>query len=568
MKSKDQPFSRSAVAIFVLIATGFVAANLAVLAVDRSPIVMDAAGYYSNAVDYHNALFADDGFYPFVLPSHSFRPPLMRMLAGWLLTAFPLWPDPDIVLVLHQVYFVLLLFGVFQFVRKTAPGESEIVPLLAVLMTAALPGVFGQARAFMHEMPLTAAVWLSLAALVHTDHFQRRGMSLAFGFACALGLLSKQIFVIFMAAPVTIALAVAWRSNRTHKRMLINLLVAALPVLVFAVPWYLFFFARSYALNRQANELPESFADLRLTANYLRIMWHEQIGPVPLLLAAAGALRTIGRAHLRQRYGTMWLAFAGCFFLAYLYFSSAEPQILRLTLPWAPLAPIVAAIGLFGERESLSRTGRWAANGLLALIAGFCLFSYGYLSFTPAHFDRQPSTLDNLLTLPFQPLHHWSLSEHGVMQINRIGVSGWFTANMLASSFETETRKDQRVLILEAEGMTPLDEGLAAELAKRDWDITVRKMTYTVDGDEALQQADAVLGWPDLLVLHLPDYPLRPEQFVKLKLLHDGSWYNLIQSINRDGWYWVNRNLQPDPQAAPPVGSRQIYPPIPDNPTP
>ncbi|HPQ68945.1 MAG TPA: hypothetical protein PKW95_07435 [bacterium] len=568
MKSKDHPLSRSTIAIFILIATGFVTANLAVLAVDRSPIVMDAAGYYGNAVDYRNALFAEDGFHPFVLPNHAFRPPLMRMLAGWLLTAYPLWPDPDIVLVLHQLYFVLLLLGVFQFVRRTASGESDIVPLLAVLMTAALPGVFGQARAFMHAMPLTAAVWLSLAALVHTDHFQRRGMSLAFGFACAFGLLSKQAFVVFMAAPTAIALAVAWRKNRQHKRMLINLLVAALPVLIFAAPWYLFFFVRSYALNRQANELPESFTDLRLTGNYLRIMWHKQIGAIPLLLAAAGLLRTIIRTHLRRRYGMMLLAFAGCFCLAYLYFSSAEPQISRLTLPWAPLAPIVAAVGLFGERQSLARTGRWAANGLLTFIVAFCLFSYGYLSFTPAHFDRKPSTLDNLLALPFQPLHHWSLSERGVMQLNRLGVSGWFTANLLASSFETEARKTQRVLLLEAEGMAPMDAGLAVELAKRDWNITVLKMTYTVDGDEALQQADAVLGWPDLLLLHLPDYPQRPAQFVTLGLLRDGHWQNLSQLINRDGWYWVNSNLKPDPQAVPPAGARQIHPPIPDTPTP
>lgn len=567
MKSKDHPLSRSTIAIFILIATGFVTANLAVLAVDRSPIVMDAAGYYTSALDYRDQLF-DRGIHPFVLPAHSFRPPLMRMLAGLMLTAHPLWPDPDIVLVLHQLYFVLLLFGVFQFVRKIGPGESEIVPLLAVLMTAALPGVFGQARAFMHAMPLTAAVWLALAALVHTDHFQRRGMSLAFGFACAFGLLSKQAFVVFMTAPTAIALAVAWRKNRQHKRMLINLLIAAAPVLIFAAPWYLFFFARSYVLNRQANELPESFADLRLTSNYLRIIWRNQIGPIPLALAAAGLLRTIGRNHLRRRYGKMLLAFAGCFFLAYLYFSSAEPQISRLTLPWAPLVPIVATMGLFGERESLSRTGRWAANALLTLIVAFCLFSYSYLSFTPAHFDRRPSTLDDLLALPFQPLHHWSMSELGVMQINRIGVSGWFTANMLASSFETETRKDQRVLLLEAPGMTPMDEGLVAELVKRDWAVTVLKMTYTVDGDEALQQADAVLGWPDLLLLHLPDYPQRPAQFVKLKLLQDGRWQNLSQLINRDGWYWVNSNLQPDPKAPPPAGARQIYPPIPDTPTP
>lgn len=560
MKSREQQLSKSTIAIFALIAVSFIVANIVTFAIDRSPIVMDAAGYYSNAIDYRNEVFAPDGFHPFVLPSHGFRPPLMRMLAGCLLPAYSLWPDPDIVLLLQQMFYLLLLLGVFFFVRKLAPGESDIVPLMAVLLTAAAPGIFGQSRAFMHAMPLMATVWLSLAALLHTDHFQRRGMSLAFGFACAAGLLSKQAFLLFMAAPVLIALIVAWRQRHGRKQMIVNLMIAALPVLVFAAPWYIFYFADSYALNRQANELPASLLDLHLSWNYVRILVTEQAGAVPLVLAAVGLLRLLISRLLRRRYRSMLLTIAVCFFLPFLYFSSAQPQLARLTLPLVPLIPILATLGLFADRQSLSRAGRLLADALLIAVVGFCLFSFGYLSFTPAHFDRRPTTMDNILTLPFQPLHHWALSGRGVMQLNRIGVNGWFVANMLTSSFETDTRQDRRILILEAEGSEPMDTNLAPELAARDLDTLVLTMTYAVDGNELLEQTDAILGWPDLLLLHLPQYPTRPAQMVKLGLLDGGHWHNEIQSINRDGWYWVNRNISPDPQAAPPVGARQVYP--------
>lgn len=135
----------------------------------------------------------------------NYYPPLVHLVA---VAAYKLvGVDEDVAAMTNLLYLTLLLSGVW-YVGWRAGGTR--VALLATLIAATFPMFYAMSRYFYIDFALAGCVAASVAALVATEGFTRRGMSLLFGFLLGLGFLVKWTMAAFLAGPLLIVL---WRSG-------------------------------------------------------------------------------------------------------------------------------------------------------------------------------------------------------------------------------------------------------------------------------------------------------------------------------------------------------------------
>ena len=130
----------------------------------------------------------------------NFYPPLMHLVGGlWFRFAGPSSAAGAALLV---PAFFLLIAAAGGFARPLGPSAS----IAAAAMVAASPAAFVHGRLFLVDLPLAAAVGLSLWMLVASDGFRRPGPTWLLGVFLGLGCLVKSTFWLFTAPPVAVAL--------------------------------------------------------------------------------------------------------------------------------------------------------------------------------------------------------------------------------------------------------------------------------------------------------------------------------------------------------------------------
>ncbi len=135
----------------------------------------------------------------------NYYPPLVHLVA---VIAYKLvGVDEDVAAMTNVLYFFMLLSGVW-YVGWRADGTR--VALLATLVAATLPMFYAMSRYLYIDFALAGFVAASIAALVATDEFRRRRMSLLFGALLGLGFWVKWTMAAFLAGPL---LVVLWRSG-------------------------------------------------------------------------------------------------------------------------------------------------------------------------------------------------------------------------------------------------------------------------------------------------------------------------------------------------------------------
>lgn len=547
----------------------FIAVNTIALAVDRSPLHYDASEYYMVVWDFHQAPHSAKLLRVVPFEVSQYRPPMLFIFGDYFLYFSFLWNDPDFLALVSQLLYVLLLLGVFWTVRKLAPLESAAVALLAVLITAALPGVFGMSKQFMAAVPMAAMVWLALAAMLHSDYFYRPWPSLLFGVACGFGLMFKQTFLLFIPLPVALYLILTIRRRPPIMRLAKNLFLAALPLLLMAGPWYYKNFWQSYQINRQADSLPQSVGDLGFNPFYLERIVGDQVGWILMILAGLALARLLTIKSLRVKYGWLLLTFVAGFAPPFIYLSAASPMFARMSVPWLPLFAIVIALGFGAAGDKQNGRRRYGIHlGATALVVVFTLAQFLTLSFADANFTRANNRWLKPVYRVFPDLKKNAVNFSGKVLINREGVTDWFAAELLSLGSPPAPGQTLRVLLLEAKGLPPLDDHLATALARKNSRMIVYKLRYDPPSDDLLAAQEAIFNWPDRVVIHQPLHPPQNNQFQQMGLVISERWHSIFQGLNADGRYWVFKNPLPDAAAAPPTGVELIYPPTPDTPTP
>ncbi len=270
-------------------------------------------------------------------------------------------------LFLSCVFVPVLVLSVYSIGARLGDRWTGFV---AGLATVGAPFVTIYSRKLLLDFPLAAMVSAGLASLLATESFSRRRASLAFGVVGGLGLLTKQAYPIFLAAPFFVALVQArlapdWRVRRRHVG-----LAVLLAILVAGLYWI-------PQAPRQAQYLV--WADRHETGTHAPrfslASWTYYLdqGIGAQLEPALGGLALVGAAVaiVAGRRRALAMQVVACLLAGYAFFSLLGQKDVRFTLGLAGPLLALGAAGLAGRGP---RAVRAAAGGLVCALALGCHF--------------------------------------------------------------------------------------------------------------------------------------------------------------------------------------------------
>lgn len=306
---------------------------------DRRPPEWDHANHLERAA-LCGQILADRGLAGWgeIVEMSSFYPPVVPCSAGLLSLLFPLTPLTAQSVIL--VFLALALVSLFFLGRQLFDSSTGV---LAALIFGTAPFVVFSTTNFQLDLPLAAAVSLSLLALILTEDFSRRSWSVVAGLSFAFGMLVKPPFAVYVLPPLAL---VAWRALRAPDRRVraFNLLPALVLGGALSLPWYgprLFGLPIQIATRsfKQAalQGSPEIFSGAALLL-YPRTL----LATFGVLAAPLFAWGLLALARRRDSRGLLWSASV----VPFVVFLLIQNKNYRYVLPIFPVAALSAAAGL------------------------------------------------------------------------------------------------------------------------------------------------------------------------------------------------------------------------------
>ena len=236
------------------------------------------------------------------------------------------------------------------------------VGLVAVLVTLGFPITLGLSRMYLAENAWAALTTASVALLLTTERFERRGASLAFGACCGLGLLTKLAFPVFLAPPLLVHLARPLAARSFGKRQFVNLGLAALAALAIALLWYTpeSFHVRSTSLY-STEENPLFFT----VEGYWRglLLYVYSMVDFSMSYLGYGVLAVVAYLAASRRRSAL-LELVAWFVVPLLLFSIFPKRAARYLYPGFPAAALMVAYWICAVIRG-RRTRRLLVGGLL-----------------------------------------------------------------------------------------------------------------------------------------------------------------------------------------------------------
>jgi len=275
------------------------------------------------------------------------------------------------------VFMGVLLVSMYAIGRRLA---SPAAGLVAAVIVGAQPPILGQSRCVMLDMPLAAMTSLSFYACLCTESFRHRRASTLFGVTLGLGVLTKEIFPVFMFAPFVVAAWRAWRARRADApeawRDRVRNIVRCVAVGIgISAVWWLPYFPSLY----------EQFTTVGATVgkDYGVPPWHTWDGAtyyVQSLLTAQSSLPFVCLflvcvVPFWRRYRDVRWPVAGWFAVPFAFFTMMSYKDNRFTVPYLPALALVCSLGVWSARRLWLR----AAGSCLA--AAYSLFLIWAVSF-------------------------------------------------------------------------------------------------------------------------------------------------------------------------------------------
>jgi 4-amino-4-deoxy-L-arabinose transferase-like glycosyltransferase len=206
----------------------FAASTLLWLRLDRAPPNWDDAWYLTNSLSVYDAL-TQGGILGYLTKLNSvfgFKAPLIAALpAGFYLLLGRHW---------HAAYLVniVAMWALFAALYRIAKRWwSARAAVFAIAIAGTMPLLYGLARWYMVEYVLAALVAVAACVLIESDGLKRERLVMLFGAICGLGLLLKVSFPLFIL-PLFVYI---WLTSGRRGR---PLLLATVPCLLLALPWY------------------------------------------------------------------------------------------------------------------------------------------------------------------------------------------------------------------------------------------------------------------------------------------------------------------------------------------
>lgn len=144
---------------------------------------------------------------------------------------------PRVMIHANLIFFAILLVSIYLTGKRCA---SMGAGLFAAALVSLYPAIYGQSRKFGLDFPLTAMTTLCMCLLMRTDYFNRSLPSLSFGVALGLAILTKGQVVLYIAAPMMVALLVGLYQGSPDKRTkpLTNGTIAVIVALAVSSIWW------------------------------------------------------------------------------------------------------------------------------------------------------------------------------------------------------------------------------------------------------------------------------------------------------------------------------------------
>ena len=245
------------------------------LALDDAPLVFDPSAHLFGALLFDSAPGA------YLSEERPYYPPLVHILMATALS-FSGYNIDVSVGVLSLLFLAIALASTFAIGRLV---WSPRVGAFAAIILALYPATYIHGRSLMLDLPLMAMTACAVWMLLLTQRFSSPGWSLAFGLACAAGLVTKQMFAAVIILPALYELfRRPWRAPSV-----LSLVLALAPIFTVVAWWYVprldWFFGdyreiqEAYARGRGD---PDTLSWHGLTY-YLVGTWHQATLPFAIL---------------------------------------------------------------------------------------------------------------------------------------------------------------------------------------------------------------------------------------------------------------------------------------------
>lgn len=345
--------------------------NLCVIHQDNTPLIADASGYYCNTIGlYRNLEFSN------------VRPPFLSIMTIPFIMLFGVTQDAAVLV--SSLFLLILLLSTYFLCVKFFSKQTGV---LAVLILSSYPIIFGHARTYMPDLPLTAIVTSSFLFLVLSQGFYRRLYAVLWGISCGIGLLLKPEFFIHVIGPVL--LYILWMSRRdfdiipkpapcfsSEKKpfCLIGFCAGIIIIIGIAALWYVpnletFINFHAQMRNVRTQALSIFTFDIPSIIDYLILLVRYQIYSLHFIFFSAMAGFIAFRGRLKQiSFFLIWIIVP--YFILVLCFQ----RNIRYTMPCLPAFAIITAYGVFQLISKIRRR--------LVILCVICLCLWNIYFFT------------------------------------------------------------------------------------------------------------------------------------------------------------------------------------------
>lgn len=305
---------------------------------DRTPPAWDHANHLGHALSCHRQLARSGlGGLDAILDETAFYPPVVPCVAGLLYFVFPVTP-----LVAQGVMLLALGLGMLAVFELAAWLWDERTALMAAFFYGTAPFVVYSLTNFQLDLPLAAAVAWAILALARTEGFARRGWTLGLGAICALGLLTKPTFPVYVLPAALVEAVVALRAADRGRRLGSLALALGITIAV-SLPWYgpRLVGMPGQFLNRSFKQAAESGYAPALSSGGL--LFYPSVFPTEIgFLAVPVFVLGLWMLHHDRARWLLW----GATLIPFAMIVFVQNKNLRYALPLIPAAALVAAGGL------------------------------------------------------------------------------------------------------------------------------------------------------------------------------------------------------------------------------
>ncbi len=359
----------------------YVSLNLVWIRLDLAPPLFDQGFYAHQSIRIYHSLSTGDlvQTWDSLKAASQPHPPVLASLGALSFLIFH--PSYDAALVINIPLLVLLTVGIYLLCGQLT--DKREVGLLAAWVVPAFPVVGALSRQFHIDFLLSALVVWSIYGLLKLYRFQGRYDLALVASLIVLGLLTKELYLVFVLPPLLWVLGAlaSGRLRSVGQRLesptLRALITGALLILgtgftlavLWAIPWF-------------RGALVEGFFTLVHSQRYLPSQWLgywvDLIGwGTSFGLFAIGASVMI--ALLWQKgfsgEGYKWWIMGLWVFPSLLFLSVAENRDIRFCLSVLPAFGVMLSLGVF---QIKSRVARWVATILIVLVSPFLFYAQAF----------------------------------------------------------------------------------------------------------------------------------------------------------------------------------------------